>query len=133
MTKKARIIKIIAILIQVIPLLVVLGLYSPIIVSKWDKTVSVCAIIVGILLCCIFKDAVKKFFQRPSGFVISLIIFVFCLIGMSLGEQLLIISATSLISGLVALPLNVWYNYLTRPASAEDIKRLVESNEKNKD
>lgn len=124
MSKKARIIKIIAILIQVIPLLVVLGLYSPIIVSRADKTVSVCAIVVAIILACIFKDSVKKFFQRPSAFIFSLIIFIGCLIYQSLGDQMLVISATALISGLIALPLNIWFNYLTRPVTAEDLKEL---------
>lgn len=130
MSKKAKLIKAIAILIQVIPLLVVLGIYSPVLVSRWDKALSISAIIVIILLCMIFKDATKKILQRPSGFLFSGIIFGLCLVMSSVGEQMLVISATSLISGLVALPFNVWFNSLTRPITREDLKKVGDNNVK---
>ena len=126
MSKKAKIIKAIAIIIQVVPLLVVLGIYSPVLVSRWDKALSISAIIVIILLAMIFRDATKKILQRPSGFLFSGIIFVLCMISNSIGDQLLVISATSLISGLIALPFNVWFNSLTRPITKEDLKQVGE-------
>ncbi len=128
MNKKATVIKIIATALQIIPVLVALGVNAPIIVSRWDKTVSVAAIVVIIILACIFKDATKKFISTPSAFKFSLAIFIISLLALSLGEQLLIISATSLISGLVVLPLNMWYNYLTRPVTAEELKKIMENN-----
>ena len=126
MSKKAKIIKAIAIIIQVVPLLVVLGIYSPVLVSRWDKALSISAIIIIILLAMIFRDATKKILQRPSGFLFSGIIFVLCMISNSIGDQLLVISATSLISGLIALPFNVWFNSLTRPITKEDLKQVGE-------
>ena len=128
MNKKATVIKIIATALQIIPVLVALGINAPIIVSRWDKTVSVAAIVVIIILACIFRDATRKFISTPSAFKFSLVIFISSLLALSLGEQLLIISATSLISGLVVLPLNMWYNYLTRPVSAEELKNMLENN-----
>lgn len=129
MNKKAMTIKIIATVLQIIPVLVALCINAPIIVSRWDKTVSVAAIVAFIIIACIFKDAVKKFISTPSAFKFSLMIFILCLISLSLGEQLLIISATSLLSGLVCLPLNMWYNYLTRPITTEEMKEILENND----
>jgi len=124
MSKKTLTIKIIAMCIQIIPILVVFGIYCPVFVSRWDKALSAGTIVVSVILMCIFRDAVKKIFQRPSAFIFSLIIFISCILMSSIGDQLLVISATSLISGLVALPLNTWYNFLTRPVNNEDLKKV---------
>ena len=62
------------------------------------------------------------------AFLFSGIIFGLCLVMSSIGEQMLVISATSLMSGLVALPFNVWFNYLTRPITREDLKKVGDNN-----
>ena len=128
MKKKATIIKIVATILQIVPVLVALGLNAPVIVSRWDKTVSVAAIIVIIILALIFKDATRKIISTPSAFKFSLFIFITSLRALSLGEQLLIISATSLISGICCIPLNMWYRYLTRPVTAEEMREIMENN-----
>ena len=45
---------------------------------------------------------------------------------MSLGEQLLQISATALVSGACGVPLNMWYNKETQPATTDDIVEALE-------
>lgn len=124
MSKKTLTIKILALCIQIIPVLVVFGIYCPVFVSRVDKALSAGAIVVIVILSLIFRDAFRKIFQRPSAFIFSGIVFGICLIGISIGEQLLVLSATSLMSGLVAWPLNLWYNALTRPLNPEDLKKV---------
>ena len=123
MSKKTLTIKILALCIQIIPILVVFGLYCPVFISRWDKALSAGAIVVIVILSLIFKDAFKRIIHRPSAFIFSGIIFVMCLIMCSIGDQVMVLSATSLMSGLAALPLNMWYNTLTRPLSPEDLKK----------
>jgi hypothetical protein len=90
-----------------------------------------------VILALIFKDATKKIFQTPSAFKTCLICFLFSLIAVSLGQQMLQISATALISGACAVPLNMWYNNETKPATTDDIVKALEgmvkenSNESN--
>ena len=62
----------------------------------------------------------------PSAFKTCLISFLFSLIAVSLGEQILQISATALISGACAIPLNMWYNNETKPATTDDIVKALE-------
>lgn len=132
MSKKAKIIKIIALCIQIIPLLLVVGINAPVLVSRWDKALSSSAILVLILLAVIFRDASRRILAKPSGFFISAIVFGLCMMNISIGEELMTVSATSLISSLIAMPLNTWYNYLTRPLSTEEFKKVVIENEKDK-
>ena len=136
MSKKAKIIKIIALCIQIIPILVVFGIYCPALVSRWDKALSASSIILLIILMLIFKDSLGKFIGKHSALVFSIFTLILCLIQASIGSELLILSATSVISTLVALPLNVWFNVITKPVNNYDlskqIDRLVKNDEKNK-
>lgn len=126
MRKKAIIIKVIATILQIAPVLVALFVWcGPVIISRPEKTISIAAI-VAIIICFIaFKDAIKRFYSTPSVWKFAIVIFVFCLIAYILGEQLLILSAVTLLSSLVTLPLNIWYNYLMRPVTASELKEMV--------
>lgn len=139
--KKSTWIKTAAIAVTAVPPIVVLCLNFPIFVERTDKAISAAALLVAIICACIFKDATKKLFQTPSAFKICIIAFVLSYISVSLGEQILQISATALISGACGIPLNMWYNYETKPATSDDminaIKDLVkteggENSEENK-
>lgn len=132
MNKKATIIKVIATILQIVPVLIALGFCGPAIISRWDKTLSVAAIVAIIIIILIFKDATKRFISTPSAFKFSIAILIFVLIAMSLGEQLLIISVSSVISGIICLPLNMWYNYLVRPLTSEEMKTIMENNNDEK-
>lgn len=123
--KKAIWIKIIACLIAAIPPVIVLIYNYPIMVSRPDKAISMVALVVGVILLLIFKDGVKKFLKTPGYLKFSIIILIISLLASTLGDQLTLISMTATISGVCALPLNIWYDYLTKPVSTNDILDIM--------
>ena len=131
--KKTTWIKAAAISVAAIPPIVVLCINFPVFVERTDKAISAAALLVAIICACIFKDATKKIFQTPSAFKICVIAFILSYISVSLGEQILQISATALISGVCGIPLNMWYNYGTKPATTDEMidamKELIKPNE----
>lgn len=132
--QKATWIKIAAIGVTAIPPVVVLCLNFPVFVERTDKAISAAAILVAIICACIFKDATKKIFSTPSAFKICVICFILSYIAVSLGEQILQISATALVSGACGIPLNMWYNHETKPATTDDmIEALKDLTKENKD
>lgn len=126
MNKKAIMIKISAICVQVVPVITALCLYAPVFVKRTESTISAAAILVAIICALIFKDATKKFFSAPSGFKTCLIAFLLSLIAVNLGQQILVISSTALVSGVVATPLNLWYNNETGTASNDKILKSIQ-------
>lgn len=131
--KKTLWIKIVASLIAAIPPVVVLILNYPVIVSRADRIISIAALFVTIVLMLIFKDAVKRFFQTPGYLKFSFVILIFSLISLSLGEQMFVLSLTATISGLCALPLNIWYNYLTKPVTSQEFLNVMKTLGKEND
>lgn len=132
--KKSTWIKLAAVGVHATPPVVVLLLNAPVFIERTDKAISAAALLVAVILALIFKDATQKIFQTPSAFKTCLFCFLLSLIAVSLGEQILTISATALISGLCAMPLNMWYNNLTKPATTDDIVKAIEDMVKeNKD
>lgn len=132
--QKATWIKIAAVGVTAIPPVVVLCLNFPVFVERTDKAISAAAILVAIICACIFKDATKKIFSTPSAFKICVICFILSYIAVSLGEQILQISATALVSGACGIPLNMWYNHETKPATTDDmIEALKDLTKENKD
>lgn len=131
--KKTTWIKIASVAVTAIPPVVVLCVNFPVFVERTDKAISAASILVALICACIFKDATKKIFEQPSAFKICLFVFIFSYIAVSLGEQMLQISATALISGACGVPLNMWYNHETAPATADDmidaLKNLVKEND----
>lgn len=135
--KKTTWIKAAAVGVTAIPPVVVLCVNFPVFMQDTGKSISAAALLVAIICACIFKDATKKIFQTPSAFKICVCVFLFSLIAVSLGQQLLVISATALISGACGVPLNMWYNYETKPATTDDVlnalKDLVKGGENNEE
>ena len=123
---KSTWIKIAAVGVQAVPPVVVLLVNAPVFIERTDKAISAAAILVAVILALIFKDATKKIFTMPSAFKTCLFCFLFSLIAVSLGTQMLQISATALISGACAIPLNMWYNNETKPATTDDIVKALE-------
>ena len=97
--KKSTWIKTFAVATQAVPPVVVLLINAPVFIERTDKAISAAAILVAVILALIFKDATRKIFQTPSAFKTCVFCFLFSLIAVSLGEQILYISATALISG----------------------------------
>lgn len=119
--KKTTWIKAAAVSVSALPPIVVLCLNYPIFIQDTGKSISAAALLVAIICACIFKDTTKKIFSTPSAFKICVCVFLFSLIAVSLGQQLLEISATALVSGACGVPLNMWYNYETKPITTNDM------------
>ena len=136
MKKKTTWIKIAQVAVTGLPPVIVLCMNFPVFIESTGKTISAAGILVAIILALIFKDATKKIFATPSAFKTCLIVFLVSLIAVNLGAQMLQISATALVSGACGIPLNMWYNHLTKPATTDDmldaIKGLVKENKNEK-
>ena len=131
--KKTTWIKIAATSVAAVPPVVVLLLNMPVFVQSTGKSLSAASIFVVLILTLIFKDATKKFIATPSAFKTCLIVFLLSLIAITLGEQMLQISATALVSGACAVPLNMWYNHLTKEATTDDVVKALKDLVKEKD
>ena len=130
--KKTTWIKIAHIGVTAVPPVVVLCCYFPDFIKDTGTSISAAGLLVAIILACIFRDQTKKIFQTPSAFKTCLCVFLISLISVNLGQQMLVISATALISGACGIPLNMWYNHATQPATTEDIVEALEGLVKEK-
>lgn len=132
MKKKTTWIKIAQVAVTGIPPVIVLCMNFPVFIESTGKTISAAGILVAIILALIFKDATKKIFATPSAFKTCLIVFLVSLIAVNLGTQMLQISATALVSGACGIPLGMWYNHETKPATTDDIVDALEKIVKEK-
>lgn len=130
--KKTTWIKIAHIGVTAVPPVVVLCCYFPDFIKDTGTSISAAGLLVAIILACIFRDQTKKIFQTPSAFKTCLCVFLISLISVNLGQQMLVISATALISGACGIPLNMWYNHETQPATTDDIVEALEGLVKEK-
>ena len=119
--KKSTWIKVAQVGVTAVPPVVVLCMNFPVFIESTGKSISAAGILVAIILALIFKDATKKIFATPSAFKTCLIVFLLSLIAVNLGTQMLQISATALISGACGIPLGMWYNSETKPATTDDV------------
>lgn len=132
MKNKAFWIKAAQVAVTAVPPVVVLCLNFPVFVASTGKSLSAAGILVAIILALIFKDATKKIFATPSAFKTCLIVFLLSVIAVNLGEQMLQISATALVSGACGVPLGMWYNSVTKPATTDDIVAAIQNVMKEK-
>lgn len=130
--KKTTWIRIAHIGVTAVPPVVVLCCYFPDFIKDTGTSISAAGLLVAIILACIFRDQTKKIFQTPSAFKTCLCVFLISLISINLGQQMLVISATALISGACGIPLNMWYNHETQPATTDDIVEALEGLVKEK-
>lgn len=130
--KKSTWIKVAQIGVTAIPPVVVLCMNFPVFAESTGKCISAAAVLVAIILALIFRDATKKLFSTPSAFKTCLIVFLLSLIAVNLGHQMLQISATALISGACGIPLGMWYNAETKPATTDDVVSAIKDLVKEK-
>lgn len=134
MNKKAFWIKFAQVLITAVPPVVALVLMFPDFLYV-KKAISAAAFVVIIVLLCIFKDALKRIVSLPSGFGFCLIVFVFSLISLNIGEQLLIMSGICMVSGLLGMPFDMWHKHVTRPPTKDEtyemLKEMTQKDEKS--
>lgn len=140
MKKKTFWIKAAQVAVTAIPPVVVLCVNFPVFLESTGKSISAAGVLVALILAMIFKDATKKIFTTPSAFKTCIFVFLISLVAVNLGAQMLQISATALVSGACGIPLGMWYNAETQPATTDDIvkelKNLTnkgEGNEKKSD
>ena len=131
--KKSTWIKAFQVAVTAIPPVVVLFMNMPVFIESTGKSISAAGILVAIILALIFRDATKKIFATPSAFKTCLIVFLLSLIAVNLGEQMLMISATALVSGACGIPLGMWYNAETKPATTDDVVNALKDLVKEKD
>lgn len=126
MNKKAIFVRILEVLVRILPPLITLICYGDVIIARADRTISVAAIFVMLIVFLVFRDVRKKIFDTPSAFKIMLFVFIISILGYILGEQMFWISATGLVGSIVAIPLNIWYKKLTRPATKDELIKALE-------
>lgn len=131
--KKSTWIKAAQVTVTAVPPVVVLFMNMPVFIESTGKSISAAGILVAIILALIFRDATKKIFATPSAFKTCLIVFLLSLIAVNLGEQMLMISATALVSGACGIPLGMWYNAETKPATTDDVINALKDLVKEKD
>lgn len=132
MKNKATWIKVAQVGVTALPPVIVLCVNFPVFIESTGKSISAAGILVAIILALIFKDATKKIFTTPSAFKTCLIVFLISLIAVNLGTQMLQISATALVSGACGIPLGMWYNHETKPATTDDIVTALQDLVKEK-
>lgn len=132
MKNKATWIKVAQVAVTALPPVIVLCINFPVFIESTGKSISAAGILVAIILALIFKDATKKIFATPSAFKTCLIVFLISLIAVNLGTQMLQISATALVSGACGIPLGMWYNSETKPATTDDIVTALQDLVKEK-
>ena len=132
MKKKSTWIKIAQVCVTAIPPVVVLCANFPVFAESTGKSISAAAVLVAIILALIFKDATKKIFATPSAFKTCIFVFLISLIAVNLGAQMLQISATALVSGACGIPLGMWYNSETKPATTDDVVEAIKDLVKEK-
>lgn len=131
--KKSTWIKVAQVTVTAVPPVVVLFMNMPVFIESTGKSISAAGILVAIILALIFRDATKKIFATPSAFKTCLIVFLLSLIAVNLGEQMLMISTTALVSGACGIPLGMWYNAETKPATTDDVVNALKDLVKEKD
>jgi uncharacterized membrane protein YfcA len=104
----------------------------PVFIESTGKSISAAGILVAVILAMIFKDATRKIFATPSAFKTCVIVFLISLVAVNLGYQMLQISATAMVSGACGIPLGMWYNAETKPATTDDIVKELQKLTKEK-
>lgn len=124
--QKATWVKVAEVGVQTIPPVVTLLAMGPAFVTKTTTAISAAALLVGLIVALVFKDATKKFFTSQPAFKTTLVAFLFSLIAVSLGQQILIVSGVALVANGCSVPLHMWYDSLTRPITSDEMLNSLE-------
>ena len=119
--KKSTKIRIASLIVFLTPVLAGAIYCAPLIVQRWDKCLSFAGIVVAIIIFVAFKDAAKRFLSTPTLLKTSIICVIISLLAVSLGQDLLILSACALAGALLSLPFVIWYNMEIRPPTNKEV------------
>ena len=129
--KKATLYKICSSILQILPPLVVLICFAPVIIQRADKIISLAAIVVLIVIFLVFKDAIRRFFKTPSAWKFGIVILIICLLCMALQEQLLYVSIATVGGGILAMPFEILYGMEVRPPTNKEMMEELEKLKKD--
>lgn len=129
--KKSTLYKICSSVLQILPPVVVLFCFAPVIIHRADKIISLAAIVVIIVMLLVFKDAFRRFFKTPSAWKFGVVVLIICLLCMALQEQLLYISIATVAGGLLAMPFEILYGMEVRPPTNKEMMEELEKIKKD--
>lgn len=134
--KKRIIVKLLAILVNLTPIIIALLWKGSLIIKRADTTISAVLLFVLIVTAIILKDSFYNYFKGTMAAVkLSILMFLLSWLFITIGEPLMWVSGATILGGILALPLNMWYNELIRPVSEtafiKSLKELVNKGDDN--
>lgn len=136
MKKKTTWIKILEIAMQVVPITIYVILNYKSFIKTPSQMIGMGAIVVLLTFLFIFKDSIRRFYKTPGAFKFALTVFILAGLGLWVGESLFALATVELISISLSIPVQIWYNYMTKPATSQDmmsaLKEILNKKETDK-
>lgn len=112
-----RRLKILSLAIQVLPVIIVTGCYTPLLVRSTSTGLSFAAIVVLFIVALIFKDNLLKHFQSLNWTKVCIVIAGISAVSLFIAEPLLVASGAGLLGSLIAYPLEIKYKQMVDDAT----------------
>lgn len=112
-----RRLKILSLAIQVLPVIIVTGCYTPLLVRSTSTGLSFAAIVVLFIVALIFKDNLLKHFQSLNWTKVCIVIAGISAVSLFIAEPLLVASSAGLLGSLIAYPLEIKYKQMVDDAT----------------
>ena len=112
-----RRLKILSLAIQVLPVIIVTGCYTPLLVRSTSPGLSFAAIVVLFIVALIFKDNLLKHFQSLNWTKVCIVIAGISAVSLFIAEPLLVASGAGLLGSLIAYPLEIKYKQMVDDAA----------------
>lgn len=112
-----RRLKILSLAIQVLPVIIVTGCYTPLLVRSTSTGLSFAAIVVLFIVALIFKDNLLKHFQSLNWTKVCIVIAGISAVSLFIAEPLLVASGAGLLGSVIAYPLEIKYKQMVDDAA----------------
>lgn len=112
-----RRLKILSLAIQVLPVIIVTGCYTPLLVRSTSTGLSFAAIVVLFIVALIFKDNLLKHFQSLNWTKVCIVIAGISAVSLFIAEPLLVASGAGLLGSIIAYPLEIKYKQMVDDAA----------------
>lgn len=133
MRKKPILIKILAYIIHIIPVIVVTIIKGGNLIKSPSSSLSIIALFATIIIALIFKNALKSTLDSFGAFWFSLLSVIICVVIYNIGEPLFWIAGASLAGGIISTPLHIWYSYITKPVTEDAFLKALNEIVKGKE
>lgn len=104
--------KLLSLAIQVLPVVIVTGCYTPLLVSNASTGISFAAIVVIFIVALICKDNLLKHFQSLNWTKVCIVIAGISAASLFIAEPLLVASCAGLVGSIIAYPLEMKYKQM---------------------